>query len=152
MVFGKKKGIFSPVKGEFIPLEEVADPVFAQKMMGDGVAVIPSSDEIVSPVVGTVTTIIEQKHALGLMMEGGQEVLVHMGIDTVELNGAPFEVYVKTGDHVEIGTPLAKMDRAAVKVAGKDTVIMVIVTGQQLNSHKLTKRTSVNQGDELGKL
>lgn len=152
MLFGKKKGIFSPVNGEFIPLEEVADPVFAQRMLGDGVAVIPESDEIVSPVVGTVTTIIEQKHALGLTMEGGQEVLVHMGIDTVELKGAPFDIHVKTGDHVEIGTPLAKMDRVAVKTAGKDSVIMVIATGQQLNAHKLNKRTQVKQGDELGKL
>ncbi|MGH1647784.1 PTS glucose transporter subunit IIA [Enterococcus gilvus] len=145
MLFGKKKGIFAPVDGTFVPLAEVNDPVFAQKMMGDGVAVIPDSDEITSPVIGTIQTIIEQKHALGIIMEGGQEVLVHMGIDTVELAGEPFDILVKVGDRVEIGTPLARMKR-------QETVVLVIAAGEQLSSSKFTTRTMVERGAELAKV
>lgn len=152
MFFGKKKGIFAPVTGEFVPLEEVSDPVFAQKMMGDGVAIIPEADEISSPVTGIVTTVIEQKHALGLKMAGGQEILVHMGIDTVELQGEPFEILVNQGDSVEVGTPLARMNCQEIAAKGKDTVVLVIVTGQELASHKFTVRTHVQKGTELGKV
>ena len=152
MLFGKKKGIFAPVDGTFVPLAEVNDPVFAQKMMGDGVAVIPDSDEITSPVIGTIQTIIEQKHALGIVMEGGQEVLVHMGIDTVELAGEPFDILVDVGDRVEIGTPLARMKRQEIEEKGKETVVLVIAAGEQLSSSKYTTRTTVERGAELAKV
>lgn len=152
MFFGKKRGIFSPVDGTFVPLTEVSDPVFAQKMMGDGVAVIPASDEITSPIIGEVQTVIEQKHALGLMMESGQEVLVHMGIDTVELGGAPFEILVEVGERVDIGTPLARMDRQAIEENDKETVVLVVLPGQQLSAHKFTAQTTVERGAELGKI
>jgi PTS system, glucose subfamily, IIA component len=152
MLFGKKKGIFAPVAGTFVPITEVNDPVFAQKMMGDGVAVIPETDEIVSPVVGTVKTIIEQKHALGIETANGQEILIHMGLDTVELAGEPFEILVQVGDKVDVGTPLAHMDRKMVEAKGKDTVVLVIVTGQELASQKYSTQTPVSAGAELAKM
>lgn len=152
MLFGKKKGIFAPVDGTFVPLAEVNDPVFSQKMMGDGVAVIPDSDEISSPVIGTIQTIIDQKHALGISMEGGQEVLVHMGIDTVELAGEPFDILVNVGDRVEIGTPLAHMRRQEIEEKVKETVVLVIAAGEQLSSSKYTTRTTVERGAELAKV
>ena len=138
MLFSKKKGIFSPVDGTVIPLTEVNDPVFAEKMMGDGVAVIPDNDYISSPVIGVVQTIVAQKHALG--------------IDTVELAGEPFEILVNLGDRVDIGTPLARMDQQKIKEKGKETVVLVIVTGQSLISKKFTTRMPVKCGEELGKV
>lgn len=152
MLFGKKKGIFAPVDGTFVPLAEVNDPVFSQKIMGDGVAVIPDSDEITSPVIGTIQTIIDQKHALGISMEGGQEVLVHMGIDTVELAGEPFDILVDVGDRVEIGTPLARMKRQEIEEKGKETIVLVIAAGEQLSSSKYSTRTTVERGAELAKV
>ncbi|MGX7199407.1 PTS sugar transporter subunit IIA [Enterococcus nangangensis] len=152
MLFGKKKSLFAPVDGEFIPLSTVKDPVFAQKMMGDGIAVIPSDGHVVSPVVGTISTIIEQKHALGITTPSGKEILLHMGIDTVALAGKPFELLVKAGDAVTVGTPLAEMDLQMVKDSGKDTTILVIVTGQEKISPKYTTATMVKKETELAKM
>lgn len=123
--------IYAPVEGEVIMIGEVQDPVFSQKMMGDGFAVRPKGQEIYAPVAGTVTSIFATKHAIGILTPAGAEVLVHMGLDTVELNGAPFEVKVAEGASVTPETLLAVMDLAAVKAAGKGTDVVVAFTNRE---------------------
>lgn len=129
--FGKKKlteTIYAPVSGKLQTLENVSDPVFAQKLMGDGFGVVPTQEDIYSPVEGTVTSVFKTKHALGLKTSNGLEVMVHMGLDTVELNSKPFEILVGEGDEVKAQTPIAKMDLEQVKAANKDTVVLTIIT------------------------
>lgn len=120
--------LYAPTDGTVIKLADVSDPVFAQEVMGKGFALAPTSDHIVSPVAGKVTMVAETKHAVGLIMSNGLEVLVHMGIDTVEMNGAPFTVAVKVGDIVNGGDALATMNRTAINVAKLEDTIMVIIT------------------------
>lgn len=122
--------IYAPVEGEVIMIGEVADPVFSQKMMGDGFAVRPKGQEIYAPVAGTITSIFATKHAIGILTPAGAEVLVHMGLDTVELNGAPFDVKVTEGASVTSETLLAVMDLTAVKAAGKGTDVVVAFTNR----------------------
>ena len=119
--------VYCPAKGKRKLLENVNDEAFAQKMMGDGIAVIPSSGEVFSPVDGEVTMLFPTKHAIGLKSDDGVEVLVHIGIDTVELNGEGFSSYVKQGDKVEVGSPLLSFDLNKVS-AQYETDIMIIIT------------------------
>ncbi|MDT2764031.1 PTS system trehalose-specific EIIBC component [Enterococcus asini] len=123
--------IYAPVEGEVIMIGEVADPVFSQKMMGDGFAVRPKGQEIYAPVAGTITSIFATKHAIGILTPAGAEVLVHMGLDTVELNGAPFDVKVTEGASVTPETLLAVMDLTAVKATGKGTDVVVAFTNRE---------------------
>lgn len=152
MLFSKKNRLYSPVDGEFIPLKEVNDPVFAQGMMGDGVAVIPENNQIFSPVEGIVTMTSDQKHGIGIKMLDGTEFLLHMGIDTVELNGGPFETKVKVGDSVKVGDILSLMDLESINKAGKETVIMMVVIGKTLSKVQYSSKRQVKAKDELAKL
>lgn len=115
-------------KGDIQPITEAPDEVFSQKMMGDGYVLLPEDNEVVSPVSGTITSIFPTKHAVGIETEEGIEVLVHMGIDTVELKGEGFEVCVTEGQAVAAGDKLAEMDRQSVTEAGKQTAILVVFT------------------------
>ena len=122
----------SPVSGQLEALTAVPDDVFSQKMLGDGFAVIPDSDEIVAPVDGRILTIMDTKHAITMeSAEGPLEIVLHFGIDTVELKGEPFEINVKSGQHVKQGDLIAKMDVAAVKAANKPTDVMTIVNNME---------------------
>lgn len=114
--------------GDLEELSSVPDETFASKMLGDGFAIIPSDDTIVAPIAGEVTLVFPTKHAIGLKTADGTEVLVHMGVNTVELDGTPFDVAVKVGQQVQPGDTLATMDTAAVKAAGKATDVIVVVT------------------------
>ncbi|MGL4695950.1 sucrose-specific PTS transporter subunit IIBC [Enterococcus larvae] len=118
----------SPVKGTPIPLKEVNDPVFAQEMMGRGIAVIPEKGMIYAPADGELTIVHDSKHAYGLKTSHGAEVLIHIGIDTVKLNGEAFETNKKYGDLVKQGDILGTVDLDAVKKAGFDPTVMMIVT------------------------
>ncbi|MGG5318367.1 beta-glucoside-specific PTS transporter subunit IIABC [Enterococcus sp. AZ072] len=122
------KKVFAPVKGEVIPLEQVNDSAFSKKMMGEGIAIIPSDDTIRAPFDGTVTAIFPTKHAIGLTSDAGLELLIHVGIDTVELAGQYFEALVSVDDRITVGQPLLKVDFAAIKKAGYDTVTPIVVT------------------------
>lgn len=115
-------------KGEYIPLEDVPDEVFSTKMMGDGFAIESIDGAIFAPVSGKVTTIFPSKHALGIKTSNGVEVLVHMGIDTVNLNGAGFDVLVKVGDQVTVDTKIAQMDLPYIHSQGKKSMVIVVIT------------------------
>ena len=129
------KGVTEEVEtvadGEVIAISDVKDPVFSQKMMGDGFAVEPENCNIYSPVAGTVTSIFPTKHALGLLTDNGLEVLVHIGLDTVSLEGKPFEVHVAEGQKVAAGDLLVTADLEAIKAAGRETSTVVVFTNAQ---------------------
>ena len=118
----------SVADGEVINIEDVKDPVFSQKMMGDGFAVEPENGHIVSPVAGKVTSVFPTKHALGLITDNGLEVLVHIGLDTVSLEGKPFEVKVSEGQTVAAGDLLVEADLDAIRAAGRETSTIVVFT------------------------
>jgi glucose-specific phosphotransferase system IIA component len=152
MLFSKKNKIFSPADGTYIPISDVNDPVFAQGVVGDGVAVVPAGNEIISPVSGVITMIADQKHGIGITMEDGTEVLIHMGIDTVELGGRPFTIYKKVNDKVVQGETIALMDINAIELAGKETVVLVIAVGKKQLKKKYDVLTKVKCNDELAKI
>lgn len=120
--------VHSVADGEVINIEDVKDPVFSQKMMGDGFAVEPENGHIVSPVAGKVTSVFPTKHALGLVTDNGLEVLVHIGLDTVSLEGKPFEVKVTEGQTVAAGDLLVEADLDAIREAGRETSTIVVFT------------------------
>ena len=130
----KSKGneVKAPIKGNLIPLSEVSDDVFSQKMLGDGFAVKPTGQEVVAPVSGTITTLFPTKHAIGIKTDEALEVLIHLGIDTVELKGEPFKLFVEQGDSVKVGDKLAEMDIADVADHGLDNTVMVVYTNMDL--------------------
>ncbi|MCH3956717.1 MAG: glucose PTS transporter subunit IIA [Olsenella sp.] len=124
----KAETIGAPATGTAIALTDVSDPVFASLAMGRGIAVEPTDGKIVSPVDGTVTVVAETGHALGLLSDSGAEILIHIGIDTVELKGEPFTPFAKVGDHVKRGDVLMEADLDAIKAAGKAATTMLVIT------------------------
>ncbi|OEK42687.1 PTS glucose transporter subunit IICBA [Staphylococcus saprophyticus] len=120
--------IYAPGNGQVIPLSEVPDQVFAQKMMGDGVGFIPADGKIVAPFDGTVKTIFPTKHAIGLESDQGLELLIHIGIDTVKLNGEGFESFVETDDRVHKGQVLMQIDLDYITAHAPSTVTPLIIT------------------------
>ena len=141
---GVTEEVYSVADGQVVALEQVKDPVFAQKMMGDGFAVEPANGNIVSPVSGTVSSIFPTKHALGIVTEAGLEVLVHIGLDTVSLEGKPFTVHVAEGQKVAAGDFLVTADLDAIRAAGRETSTVVVFTnGDAIKSVKLEKTGSL---------
>ena len=141
---GLTEEVYSVADGQVIALEQVKDPVFAQKMMGDGFAVEPANGNIVSPVAGTVSSIFPTKHALGLVTEAGLEVLVHIGLDTVSLEGKPFTVHVAEGQKVAAGDLLVTADLDAIRAAGRETSTVVVFTNAEaIKSVKLEQTGSL---------
>ena len=120
--------LYAPMEGDIIPLEEVTDPVFSEKMMGDGIAIMPTDGTVVAPVDGTIIQVAPTKHAIGIRSGDGAEILIHVGLDTVELAGSPFDVHVKVGDTVTTGQPLLTADLEQIRQAGKDTVTPMVIT------------------------
>lgn len=120
--------VYAPVAGKAVSLKEVKDPTFSEEIMGKGAAIIPSEGKIVSPVKGTVAAIFDTLHAIGLKSDDGVELLIHIGIDTVKLGGKYFTSHVKSGDRVEIGTPLVDFEADKIKQEGYDIITPVIVT------------------------
>ena len=124
----KPETIGAPATGTAVSLTDVSDPVFASLAMGKGIAVEPTDGKIVSPVDGTVTVVAETGHALGLLSDSGAEILIHIGIDTVELKGAPFTPLAKVGDHVRRGDVLMEADLGVIEAAGKKATTMLVIT------------------------
>ena len=119
--------ILAPLTGKAVPLSEVSDPVFSEKVLGDGVAIIPADGKIVSPVDGEISTVAETSHAYGFTSENGQEVLVHVGLETVSLNGECFKVYGKAGDKVKAGDLVAEVDLEYLKEKEINPITPVLI-------------------------
>ncbi|MDN6195925.1 MAG: PTS glucose transporter subunit IIA [Atopostipes suicloacalis] len=145
--------LHNPVDGRVMPISEVADPVFSEKMMGDGFGVAPKKGEIYSPVNGKVATVFPTKHAIGVKLANDIDVLIHIGIDTVELEGKPFEVLVEEGQEVSTDTLLVKVDLDALEEAGKeDTVIIAFTNMDIVEDYSLSNTGELNQGDLIGEI
>lgn len=140
-LFGKKKGaeeapaeepgverLGSPLAGKVIGIEQVSDQVFADKILGDGVAVIPADGKVYAPADGTVENLLESHHAVCLLTPGGAELLIHVGKDTVSLNGKHFAAHVKEGDKVKRGQLLLSFERDALLAQGFDLATPVVVS------------------------
>ena len=150
---GLTEEVYSVADGEVIALEQVKDPVFSQKMMGDGFAVEPANGNIVSPVSGTVSSVFPTKHALGLVTEAGLEVLVHIGLDTVSLEGKPFTVHVAEGQKVAAGDLLVTADLDAIREAGRETSTIVVFTNADaIQSVKLEQTGSLAANTVVAKV
>lgn len=135
--------IYSPGKGQIIPLSEVPDQVFAQKMMGDGVGFVPEDGEIVAPFDGTVKTIFPTKHAIGIESDEGIELLIHIGIDTVKLDGSGFESMVSTGDTIKKGQKLMQVDLDYIKANAPSIVTPLILTNLENRTLEITDVSEV---------
>lgn len=145
--------VFSPLSGEVIQLENVNDKVFSQKMMGDGIAIKPNAGKVVAPFDGVVEVAFETKHAIGLKSYDGCELLIHVGLDTVELDGAGYTMHVKKGDAVSTGDLMLEFDIEAIQTAGYDTTTLVIITNTA--QYEAIEKTTNKQeiiGDQLMKL
>ena len=141
--------ILSPLTGSAVELETVPDPVFSQKVIGDGVAVVPSEGNVVSPVDAEVVSVADTKHAFGLRTESGVELLIHVGLETVHLNGCCFEVFVKPGDKVKAGDLLAKVDLEYLKDHDINPVTPVLVCGG-MEGKQIKKMTGSVKAGETG--
>ncbi|CAM4321798.1 PTS sugar transporter subunit IIA [Erysipelothrix aquatica] len=150
-LFGKKElEFFAPVSGRIIPLTEVSDPVFASFAMGDGFAVIPMSHEIYAPVSGTVVAVFPTKHAIGIKTLNGTEVLIHIGIDTVTLQGKGFNNFVDVGDEVTENSKIATVELALLQDKNIEATTMVIVTNQPTTRFRAAENhNDVNQGQRI---
>ncbi|MQS46011.1 glucose PTS transporter subunit IIA [Companilactobacillus mishanensis] len=135
--------LLSPASGKVINITDVNDPMFSEKDMGDGFGVIPDDTEIQAPISGKIMLVAPTKHAIGIAADDGLEVLVHLGVDTVELKGEPFEVFVSEGDAVNAGQKIATMNIDKIKAAGKKTDIIVAIT----NTAKMVKEVVPKVGD-----
>ena len=145
----KNEKFVAPMTGEIKDIKEVPDQVFSGKMMGDGFAIVPTEGTIVSPITGKVVNVFPTKHAIGLESKAGREVLIHVGIDTVKLEGKGFETLVKEGDHVEAGQPLLEVDLDYIKENAPSIITPIVFTnlkeGQQVT---IEKSGNVNRNDE----
>jgi PTS system D-glucosamine-specific IIA component/PTS system glucose-specific IIA component len=130
--------LLAPATGKSIDLSKVPDPVFAQKMAGDGVAIDTTEDTIVAPADGVLTLVFKTKHAFAITLDNGIELLVHIGIDTVSLNGEGFEQLVEEGKSVKAGTPIIKIDRSFILEKGFSLITPVLVTNPEIVSEIVT--------------
>lgn len=138
------------VTGEVLPLKEVKDPVFSTEMMGKGVAIIPESDQLFAPADGVLTVMYDSKHAYGIQADSGAEILIHIGIDTVNLAGQFFSTNKKKGERVKKGGLLGTFDREAIKKAGYDDTVMLLVTNSAAYGDVSTlDKPTVTQGEDI---
>lgn len=146
----KAAAVSAPVSGICIPLSEVNDAVFSQKILGDGAAIIPSEGKVYAPVNGTVSTVFDTKHAIGLLSEDGVELLIHIGIDTVNLEGKYFTAHVESGQKIRKGDLLVSFEQEMIQKVGYDTVTPVLITNTaEFHSIHTDASGNVKAGDVL---
>ncbi|WP_100331306.1 glucose-specific PTS transporter subunit IIBC [Bacillus xiapuensis] len=146
---GSVNDLVSPIKGEIVPLSEVPDQVFSQKLMGDGFAVVPSEGKVVAPADGKIVTTFPTKHAIGMETASGRELLIHFGIDTVNLKGEGFDLLVSQGDEVKKGQEILKVDLDYVKKHAPSVMTPIIFTNLQADEKiNIVKQGHVNSGEE----
>ncbi|MEH7085535.1 PTS glucose transporter subunit IIA [Neobacillus drentensis] len=135
-----------PIEGEIIPITEVPDQVFSQKMMGDGFAIVPSKGSVVSPVDGEIMNVFPTKHAIGIKASQGYEILIHVGMDTVNLKGEGFTVLVKDGEKITKGQEILKFDLDFIKKSAPSIVTPIIFTN--LTKLNVKKQGHSSQGQD----
>lgn len=156
-LFGKKEiaemeEIFSPLDGEILSLEEVPDPVFSQKMIGEGIAIIPRNGIVVSPVNGKIVNVFPTKHAIGILSNNGLEILIHFGLETVALNGEGFEALVKNNQTVKAGDALLNVNLEVLEKNNKNLVTPIIITNKEkLKSIEPVENLEVTRGESIFK-
>ena len=136
--------------GRTIPMDEVNDQTFAQELLGPGIAIVPSNGTVVSPIDGTIATVMDTKHAVCIQGEDGLELIVHAGLDTVELNGKYYQTYKEIGDQVNAGDVLLEFDLEEIAKAGYDVTTPIVITN--LGDYKITKCLTgqqVKAGEEV---
>lgn len=136
--------------GRTIPMDEVNDQTFAQELLGPGIAIVPSNGTVVSPINGTIATVMDTKHAVCIHGEDGLELIVHAGLDTVELNGKYYQTYKEIGDQVKAGDVLLEFDLEEITKAGYDVTTPIVITN--LGDYKITKCLTgqqVKAGEEV---
>jgi len=139
--------LYAPVDGELIALEEVPDPVFSEKMMGDGIAIKPANGSVVSPVQGEVVQVFPTKHAVGIKTDNGVEVLIHIGLETVSLDGQGFTAYIQEGDKVKPGDKLITFDKAVIDEKAKSSITpMIITNADDVGDIQVNDQTQVSAG------
>lgn len=146
---GQQLAIYAPSKGELIPISEVADPVFSEKMMGDGFAVLPEANEVFAPISGTILNVFPTKHAIGIQTDNGLEVLLHMGINTVDLKGEPFTLYVEEGQRIARGQLIAVVDLEMLEEAGKKSDMIVVFTNGAAVKELAIRSNALVQANEV---
>lgn len=144
-----KVQVFSPLNGQVIALEQVPDPVFSQKMMGEGVAIMPTGGDVVSPIDGTVVLISKTKHAIGIRTKDDTEVLIHVGLETVTLKGEGFSVFVNEGDVVSIGQKLLAVDWDLIKDKVPSIITPIVITNSAERSVEYAEATASVAGETL---
>ncbi|BBL79216.1 PTS system glucose-specific EIIA component [Rubrobacter xylanophilus] len=142
--------ILSPISGEAVPLSEVPDEVFAEGMAGQGAAVVPDSGGVaVAPVSGTLVKLFEGGHAFGIETDGGVELIVHLGLDTIELRGDGFERLATEGERVEAGQPVVRFDLERIRSSGYDPITPVVVTNPEEHPVSGLRTGPVRAGEPL---
>lgn len=142
-------GIYSPVAGKVATLESLHDGMFSEKILGDGIVVIPSDGEFKVPVSGVLESAFPTGHAYGIRTKSGREVLIHIGLDTVEMKGEGFRSYVKQGQEVRMGDKMVSVDLQAVEKAGYSSATIIIVTSQDKISYRVPEDTTVKACEKL---
>lgn len=142
--------IKAPLSGKVLKLEQIKDPAFSSGMLGKGLAIDPADGKVCSPVDGKISMLFDTCHAVGITSDKGVEILIHIGMDTVELKGKGFVSHIKNGDRVKAGQDLIDVDLDLVRAEGYEIVTPIVVTNVDIiKSFKETEKPEVNQGDEL---
>lgn len=145
----RKLHVLAPLTGEVIPLEDVPDPIFSEKMMGDGVAIMPAESNVYSPFEGSVIFVAETKHAIGLRSKDGTEILIHIGLETVSLKGEGFKVLVHVGESVFLRQPLIEVDWNFVKENVQTIITPIVITNSADVEIQLKKTKSCIYGETV---
>jgi len=145
----KKQIVVSPADGDVVDLSEVPDEVFSEKMAGDGIAIMPRSNTFIAPVSGTITKIFSTNHAFSIKTKAGLEVMVHIGLDTVALNGEGFKRLAKEGDIVSVGKPIISADLDFIEAQGKNIITPIVVNHEKELTITSDKVRTIRESDNL---
>ncbi len=145
----KKQILVSPADGDIVKLEDVPDEVFSAKLVGEGIAIMPRSNTFVAPITGVVSKIFSTNHAFSIRTSNNLEVMVHIGLDTVELNGEGFKALAKEGDKVPVGKPIISADLAFIESKGKPIITPIVVNHEKELIISNNKIGNIQEGEEL---
>ena len=145
----KKQIVVSPADGDVVDLAEVPDEVFSQKMAGEGIAIMPRSNTFIAPISGTITKIFSTNHAFSIKTKSGLEVMVHIGLDTVALNGEGFKRLAEEGDKVNVGKPIISADLEFISSQGKEIITPIVINHEKALSIVSDKVRTIREGDNL---